>query len=139
MAELMAEVVDVEFESVVVARPNTNLIEVGQVFIHLFNIILLGEGVADALFELAMVTFIIEQHGISFLAVASGASCFLEIGLDAVRTVDVDDQTHIGLVDAHAESICCHHHTDLVLLPGILSLILDSSVETGMIEGGTDA
>ena len=39
-----------------------------------------------------------------WLAVAAGAAGFLVVGLDAFRQVEVGDEAHVGLVDAHAES-----------------------------------
>ena len=50
-------------------------------FVDLPDIILFGEGVADALVEFAVVGIVVEQDGIGFPPVASGSSCLLEIGL----------------------------------------------------------
>jgi hypothetical protein len=36
-------------------------------------------------------------------AVAAGAAGLLVIALDALRQVEVRDEAHVGLVDAHAE------------------------------------
>ena len=47
--------------------------------------------------------------------------------------------TNVGLVDTHAKSVGCYHHTNLVFLPFTLSLVLDDGIETCMVEGGTDA
>ena len=57
----------------------------------------------------------IGHPGAGRLAVASGASGFLIIGLDAFRQIEMGDETHIGLVDAHAERDGGNdHHTVLV-------------------------
>ena len=47
-------------------------------------------------------------------AVASGASGLLVVALDALRQVEVRDEPHVGLVDAHAERDGGDHH-DAVL------------------------
>ena len=107
--------------------------------IDLSDVVFLREGVGNALLELALVCIVVEQYGIGFPAVAPSTSCFLEVGLDAVRTVDVDHEAHIGFVDAHAEGISGHHHAYFVLLPPSLALILDGTVESCVVEGGRDA
>ncbi len=86
-----------------------------------------------------MVSIVIEQDCIRLPAVTTGTSCFLEIGLDAVRTVHVDDESYVRFVDTHAESVSCHHHPYLVLLPVSLSFIFYHTVKSCMIEGGGDA
>nr|GEU28127.1 hypothetical protein [Tanacetum cinerariifolium] len=43
-------------------------------------------------------------------AVAAGAARFLVIALDAFRQIEVTDETHVGLVDAHAEGDGGAHH-----------------------------
>ena len=121
-----------------IARTFAYLIEEGEVFIDLSDVILFWEGVADALVEFAMVGIVVEQHSIGFPAIASGTASLLEIGFEGVWTVDVDDQSHIGLVDTHAECICGYHHTYLVFLPVALSLILDSCIEASVVEGSAD-
>ena len=135
----MAELVDIELERSVEARAYAHLVEIGQMLVDLFDIVLFWEGVADALFEFAVVGIVVEQHGVCLLPVASGAACFLEIGLEAVGAVDVDHQPHVRLVDTHTEGVGGYHHPHLVLLPVALSFVLDGVVESGVVEGGADA
>ena len=101
--------------------------------------LLLREIVGDALLQLHLVARVVEQHSIGTLAVASGTSGFLEVGFDGVGTVVVDDQTHIGLVDAHAKGVGSHYHPPFVVLPLLLVAVLDGGVESGMEVVGTDA
>ena len=47
--------------------------------------------------------------------VAAGAAGFLVIGLQALRRVEMGDEAHVGLVDAHAEGDGRRHHHAVVL------------------------
>ncbi|CRP95037.1 hypothetical protein PAERUG_E5_London_17_VIM_2_12_12_01577 [Pseudomonas aeruginosa] len=47
--------------------------------------------------------------GVGRQAIAAGAAGFLVIGLEALGQVEVGDETHVGLVDAHAEGNGRHH------------------------------
>ena len=47
----------------------------------------------------------IEQQAARRFPVASGASGFLQVVLQRGRDVGMDDQPHVGLVDAHAEGV----------------------------------
>ena len=73
------------------------------------------------------------------LAVASGPTRLLKVGLDAVRAVHVHHQPHVGLVNAHSEGIGGHHHPHLIVLPLSLSLVFHGWAQTGMVEGGGNA
>ena len=139
MAEGVAELVDVEFEGVVIAGADADLVEVGEVLVDLSDVVFLRKCVGDALLQLAFVGVVVEQDGIGLEAVTTGTAGLLEIGLDTVGTVDVDDESYVGLVDAHAEGVGGHHHAGLTLLPGLLSFILHGGIETGVVEGGGDA
>ena len=48
-------------------------------------------------------------------------------------------QSHIGLINPHAERIGGHHHTAFSLPPALLALILYSIVQSGMVEFGCDS
>ena len=48
------------------------------------------------------------------LAVAAGATGLLVVALDRLRQVDVRDEAHVGLVDAHAERDRRDHHDAVV-------------------------
>ena len=107
--------------------------------VHLSDIVLGGEGVGDALFEFALVGTVIEQYGVGTMAIAPSSASLLEISLDAIRTVDMYYQSHVGLVDTHTEGIGSYHHAGLSFLPGLLTLVFHARVKTGMVEGGGDA
>ena len=103
------------------------------------DVVFLREGIGNALLQLALVGLIIEQYGIGLGTVASGTASFLEVGFDAVGTVDMHYQSYIGLVDTHTEGIGGYHHAHLVGLPCLLPLVFHSRVKAGMIECGCDA
>ena len=107
--------------------------------VHLTDIVFAGEGISDTLLEFALVCSVIQEHGIGPASVAPSTASLLEICLDTVWTVDVYHQSHVGLVDAHAEGIGGYHHPYPAFLPSLLSLILHAGVKTCMVEGGGDA
>ncbi len=55
-----------------------------------------------------------QQQGLAGQPIASGAAGFLVIALNVFRQVVVDDEAHVGLVDAHAEGNRRAHHPDIV-------------------------
>ena len=134
MVEAQAELLDVELAVDAIAVAGSNLVVVGQMFIHLFNIFARGEGVVDALRQLAVVAAVEEQNGSGRLTVASGTASLLEVSLEGVGTVVVDDQSDVGLVDAHAEGVGGYHDARAVVLPVALAAVLVSMVESGMVE-----
>ena len=139
MVETLAELLDIELAVDAIAVAGSNLVVVGQMFVHIFNIFARGKGVVDALRQFAVVAAIEEQDGTGGLSVASGTTRLLEIGLDGIGTIVVDDQTDIGFVDAHTEGIGSYHDTHAVVLPVALSTVLVGMVESGMIEGGRES
>ena len=104
--------------------------------VHLTEIVLAGEGVGDAFLQLALVGTVIQEHGIRTVSVAPGTTRLLEIGFYTVRAVDVYHQSHVGLVNTHAEGVGGYHHPRPTFLPGLLSLILHAGVKTCVVEGG---
>ena len=46
---------------------------------------------------------------------------------------------HVGFVDTHSEGVGGHHDAHLVLLPVILSALLDLEIQSGVIGCGGDA
>ena len=52
----------------------------------------------------------VQQHALRFETVAPGAAGFLLVMLDRFRHRGVEDEPHIGAVDAHAERHGGHHH-----------------------------
>ena len=53
-------------------------------------------------------------------AVAAGAAGFLVIALDALGQIEVRDEAHVGLVDAHAEGDGGDHHDALLAQEALL-------------------
>ena len=134
--EVVAELVDVEFERASHGAAHAYLVEIGQMVIDLPHVFFVGEGVGDAFVQLAFVAAVVEHCAERRFSVASCASRFLEIGLERVGAVDVYHHAHVGFVDAHAEGVGGHHHAHLVVLPVALSLVFGGAVESGVIEGG---
>ena len=59
---------------------------------------------SDPLAELDQVLQAVGHPRVGRLAVAARTPGFLIVGLDRLRQVEVGDEPHVGLVDAHAES-----------------------------------
>ena len=51
----------------------------------------------------------------------------------------MDDQTHVGLVDAHAKGVGGHHDAEVVIVPVALPLVFGGMLQPRMVVGGTDA
>ena len=137
MAEAQAELVKGELKQPSLSEADGHLQVTGQVLIYLFNICARGKLLVNAPPQLTVVAAIAEQDGLRRLSVTAGTSCLLEIGLDAVGTVDMDHESYIRLVDAHTEGIGSHDDTCLVALPVLLPLVARGVVETGVVEGGS--
>ena len=132
----VTELVDGKLEDGIVARAYAYLVEIGQLVVHLADEVFLGKRVADALLQLRQVRVVVEQHGVGFLSVAPGASCLLEVGFDAAGAVDVDDQSHVGLVDAHAEGVGSHDDALAGVGPLFLVRVLCGIIHSGVEIGG---
>ena len=89
--------------------------------------------------EAFKVVFVVEHHGIGFMAVASGTACLLEVGFDGRGDVEMDDKAYIGFVNPHAEGIGGHHDRCLSFYPAQLCNVAFLGTETGVIVGGGDA
>ena len=62
----------------------------------------------------------VRHPGVGRQAVAAGAARLLVIALDAFRQVEVRDEAHVGLVDAHAERDRRDHHDAVVAEEAVL-------------------
>ena len=51
----------------------------------------------------------------------------------------MQDQSHVGLVYAHAEGVGGHHDPHLVVMPLALAFVFLIMIQAGMVEGGLDA
>ena len=139
LLEFSAEVVDAEKVSGVESVAHTDFIIARNVLVGFANILLVGICFRDAACERKLVFWVVEQDGVRRVAVASCSSSLLEIGFDGVGQVVVDDESHVGLVDAHAECVGCHHHAAAVLGPVGLSKVALGSRESCMIVLSRDA
>ena len=69
----------------------------------------------------------------AFAAVASGTAGLLVVAFDALGDVVVDDETHIGLVDAHAEGDGGHDDVHVLHEEFVLVLGADLVVQSGVV------
>ena len=51
----------------------------------------------------------------------------------------MDHKSNVGFIDTHTESVGGHHHSYLVILPSLLTLVFHDTIQSCMIEGGSDA
>ena len=67
-------------------------------------------GSLDHLPQLGDILQAVDQPGIGGFAIATGPARFLVIGLHRLRQIEVRHESHIGLIDAHAESDGRNHN-----------------------------
>ena len=139
VVELAAEVFDVELAHAVQSVAHGHLVVVLQVFVDLADVVRVGEGVGDAVFQCCLVLGVVEDDGVGFLSVASGPSGFLEVGFDGVGQVDVYDEADVWLVDAHAEGVGGDHDAAFARLPAVLAQVFGGVVQSGVVVVGGDA
>ena len=139
MLEVATKLVDVEGIHASQSVAHCHLVIILDVFIHVADVFLVGEGVRNPLAQGGLVALGMKQYGIGLQPVAPGTTGFLEIGFGRIGHVDVDDQTHVGLVNPHTECIGGYHHPAFARLPAFLSLVLHVVVQSGMIEGRCDS
>ena len=75
----------------------------------------------------------IEGDALAFAAITSRASRLLIIALKALGNVVVDDKSHIGLVNAHAEGDGRHNDVHILAEEGILVSTTHGTLHTGMV------
>ena len=137
--ESLAEEVEIEVEHLLVAFANAHPQEVAHPLVDVADEILVGEGLGDVTPQCALVGVLDEQHRIGPLAVTACPAGFLIIFLERIWDIDMHHKPHVGLVDAHAERIGCHHHAALVGSPFVLFVLLVLDIESRVVEVGTDA
>ena len=96
-------------------------------------------GRADGLAEAADVGAVPEQDGEGVLSVTPGPPRLLEVGLERVGHVEVADEAHVGLVDAHAEGIGRHDDARLAALPRVLDAGARLARQAGVVAFGAFA
>lgn len=139
MPEIAAELGQVEGARHVEAVADGHLAVVAEVVVDGADEIAVGEGVGNATHQPAAIGRVVEKHSVGGLAVAAGTAGFLEIGFGGVGEVEMNDQTDIGLVDAHTEGIGGYHNTDGAGSPTLLALVFFGLGESGMVADGTVA
>jgi hypothetical protein len=77
--------------------------------------------------------------GVGRLAVAAGAAGLLVVALDVLGQVEVGDEAHVGLVDAHAEGDGGHHHHALLAQEAVLVAAARVGVQAGVVGQRGDA
>ena len=88
--------------------------------------------------EFAYVARCVEGDAFTFSSVAPCAPCFLIVSFEALGYIVVDYESHVRLVDAHAEGYCGHDDVDLVHDEIILCLRARRCVHTGVIGSCVD-
>ena len=77
--------------------------------------------------------------GVGGQAVAAGAAGLLVVALDVLRQVEVRDEAHVGLVDAHAEGDRRDHHDAVLAQEAVLVALAHAGVEAGVVGQRADA
>ena len=96
--------------------------------------VLLGHGFAlHKLVELLQVFVAVEGDAHPLAAVAPGAPRLLVVSFQALGDVVVDDEAHVGLVDAHAEGDGGHDDVDFLHQEVILRLCACGGVQSGVV------
>ena len=77
---------------------------------------------------------VVENDAAAFAAVAPGAARFLIVAFQAVRAGAVDDEAHVGLVNAHAEGVGGDQRVQVAVEPALLHLVALGGVEAGVVQ-----
>ena len=111
----------------------------GRLLQQLATDVLLGHGLAlHELVELAQVLIAVEGQADALPTVATGTAGLLVVALQRLGDVVVDDEAHVGLVDAHAEGDGGHDDVDVLHQELVLGLSTGVRVETGVVGQGLD-
>ena len=81
----------------------------------------------------------VAHPGVGRQTVAPGAAGFLVVTLDVLRQIEVRDEAHVGLVDAHAERDGGHHHDPVLAQETVLVAPAHRGVEPGVVGQRRDA
>ena len=77
--------------------------------------------------------------GVGRQAVAAGAAGLLVVALDVLGQVEVGDEAHVGLVDAHAEGDGRDHHDAVLAQEAVLVALPHVGVQAGVVGQRVDA
>ena len=108
-------------------------------FIHIPYELLVRVSVHDAFIHLVVVVLVVKQHRPGMIAVASGSTRLLEISFQRIRTFLVYHHPDVRFVDTHTESVGGHHHSHLIILPLLLSLVTHGRFQSRVVVSGIDA
>ena len=133
-----AELGEVKVVTAAFAIANGHLVVVAEPLVYIGDELLLGEVIAYAARQLALVVRGVEEYGIGGLSIASGTSGLLVVGFGRIGHLIVYDHAHVGLVDTHAEGVGGYHGADGALGPLLLTLVLVACVESCVVVGGAD-
>jgi hypothetical protein len=81
----------------------------------------------------------VKEDGAGWIAVASGATDLLVVGLDGAGESSMDDGADVGLVDAHAEGDGGDDDIERAGEEVALDALARGGVESGVIGGGSAA
>ena len=93
-------------------------------------------GIAEHLFEENHILQAVGHPGIGGQAIASGASGFLVVRFQALGQIKVADETHVRLVDAHAEGNGRHHDQPFLVEKALLVIGPQLVAQAGVIGQG---
>ena len=91
------------------------------------------------LLETADVRAVPQQDCIGLLTVPACPSRLLEIGFGRIRQTYMHDESHVGLVNSHSESIGADHHPGLPRFPVLLPFGTHRMRQAGVIERRADS
>ena len=89
-----------------------------------------GLGILDHLAQAGDVLQAIDHPGIGGQAVAAGAAGLLVIGFEALGQIEMGDEAHVGLVDAHAEGDGGDHDDAVFLEEAVLVALARTSLSS---------
>ena len=95
--------------------------------------VLLGLALVDHAALVHHVGQAVGHPGVGRRAVAAGAAGLLVVALDVLRQVEVGDEAHVGLVDAHAEGDGGHHHDAVLAQEAVLVAAAHGGVQPGVV------
>ena len=131
---LFAEVMEEQL-----AATNRRFAIVGGFLEQLATDVLFGHRFAfHELLQLLEVLACEEGDASTFTSITPGTTRFLIITFEALGYVVMDDETHVGFVDAHAKGNRCHDDIDTLHDEVVLCLGAHLALKTCMVGGGLD-
>ena len=111
----------------------------GRLFEKLTTNVLFANGFTFHKFLQFLEIFIrIEGNAEALAAITASASGFLVISFKAFGNVVVDDEAHIGFVDAHTKGDGGHNHVDVFFEKGVLRVASQLCIQSCVVSRGFD-